>query len=77
MSDNLDTNAIVYRALVASIAKELTWEEIYEVAFIWLKGNGDISKYIVPRKRDTVSSFLGAWSAWDYFPSRTQMVYWK
>ena len=45
MSDNLDTNAIVYRALVASIAKELTWEEIYEVAFIWLNGKGDISKY--------------------------------
>lgn len=45
MSDNVDTNAIVYRALVASVARELTRPEIYEVAFIWLKGKGDISKY--------------------------------
>ena len=35
LSDNVDRNTIVYRALVASIAKELTWNEIYEVAFIW------------------------------------------
>ena len=41
-----DTNAIVYRALVASIAKKLTCEEIYEVAFIWLKGKRDISNYM-------------------------------
>ena len=39
------SDRIAYRALVASIVKELTWEEIYEVAFIWLKGKGDISKY--------------------------------
>ena len=45
MSDNVDTNGIAYRALIVSIAKELTSEEIYEVAFIWLKGKGDISKY--------------------------------
>ena len=39
------TNAIVYRAFVASIAKELTQEEIYEVAYIWLNGEREISKY--------------------------------
>ena len=45
MSDNVDTNSIVYRALVASVANELTSKEIYQVAYVWLKGNGDISKY--------------------------------
>ena len=45
MSDNLDTNRIAYRALVASVANELTSKEIYQVAYVWLKGNGDISKY--------------------------------
>lgn len=45
MSDNVDINTIAYRALVASIARELTRQQIYEVAFIWLKGKGDISKY--------------------------------
>ena len=45
MSDHVDTNVIVYRALVASIAKELSWEEVYEVAYVWLRGKGDISKY--------------------------------
>ena len=50
MSDKVDTHAIVYRALVASFAEELTPEQIYHVAFIWLKGKGDISEYSPSRK---------------------------
>ena len=45
MADNVDTSTIVYRALVASIARQLSDEEIYEVAYVWLQGKGDISRY--------------------------------
>ena len=59
MADNVDvdTNGIVYRALVASIAKELNSEEIYEVAYIWLRGKGDISKYSPSEKTCSLELF--------------------
>lgn len=45
MSDNVDRHAIEYRALVASFSKELTAEETYHAAYIWLTGKEDTSKY--------------------------------
>ena len=45
MSDNVDRRAIEYRALVASFSKKLTAEEIYHVAYVWLTGKEDSSKY--------------------------------
>ena len=45
MSDNIDLHALEYRTLVASIARQLTAEEIFEVAFIWLSKKEDVSKY--------------------------------
>lgn len=45
MSDNPDSLSLEYRKFVASVAKRLTVEEIYEVACIWLKGKTDISVY--------------------------------
>lgn len=44
---SVDTNRLAYRKLVGAIAKELTREEIYYVAFLFLDGKGDISKYSV------------------------------
>jgi hypothetical protein len=45
MSDRVDSLAMEYRAFVASFAKKLSAEEIYEVAFIWVKPKRDISIY--------------------------------
>lgn len=48
MSDDLDPAcqaAIEYRAFVVAFVKELSAEEIYEIAFIWLRGRGDCSVY--------------------------------
>ena len=41
----MSDNAIEYRALVASFSQQLTAEETYHVAYIWLTGKEDTSKY--------------------------------
>lgn len=45
MSDNIDLHALEYRSFVVSFANNLTAEEVYEVAYIWLSKYGDVSKY--------------------------------
>lgn len=45
MTDNQDSLSLEHRKFVASIAKLLKAEEIYEVACIWLRGKTDISVY--------------------------------
>ena len=53
MSVPLDTRALAFRAFVVSFANGLTKEEVYQVAFIWLKGTEDISRY-EPSRKSTV-----------------------
>ena len=45
MSDNIDFHVLDYRSLVVSFGRELTSEEVYEVAYMWLSKKGDVSKY--------------------------------
>ena len=45
MSESKDSLVLEYRKFVAWFAKQLKVEEIYEVAFIWLRNRGDISIY--------------------------------
>lgn len=45
MSDIADCVVREYRAFVADYAKELKDEEVYQIAYIWLKGKTDITIY--------------------------------
>ena len=45
MADMTDTQAIAYRRMVTSLARELSTEEVKQVAYIRLTGEESISKY--------------------------------
>ena len=47
MSDNCDYLATIeFRNFIASFAKELAAEEVYEVAYVWLQKRGDVDKFL-------------------------------
>ena len=66
-----DTQAIAYRRLVASLARELSAEEVEQIAYIRLTGKEDISKYTASNHATATGlSLLATLERWRVFSQK-------